>query len=116
MTVLYCLSNAPRVTLRNILYTGLCIQSFQVPRLVDPFHQLLCLESSGYVGQFLLCRWGIPPQQGQFVYRQHSSAMVVDIPGVLTGVNYLFDVVLGQIRHYLSFRSPRRQAAFVKQR
>ena len=28
---------------------------------------------------------GIPPQQGQFVNRQHSSAMVVDIPGVLTG-------------------------------
>jgi hypothetical protein len=28
---------------------------------------------------------GIPPQQGQFVYRQHSSAMVVDNPGVLTG-------------------------------
>jgi hypothetical protein len=28
---------------------------------------------------------GIPPQQGQFVYRQHSSAMVVDNPGILTG-------------------------------
>ncbi len=28
---------------------------------------------------------GIPPQQGQFLYRQLSSAMVVDIPVVLTG-------------------------------
>ncbi len=28
---------------------------------------------------------GIPPQQGQLLYRQHSSAMVVDIPVVLTG-------------------------------
>ena len=57
---------------------------------------------------------GIPPQQGRFIYRQHSLAMVVDIPGVLTGVNYLFDVVLRKF--ILSFLSPRRQAAFVKQR
>ena len=28
---------------------------------------------------------GIPPQQGKFLYRQLSSAMVVDIPVVLTG-------------------------------
>ena len=55
------------------------------------------LKPSGYISfcscaiavltwaNFFHADGGIPPQQGQFVYRWHSSAMVVDIPGVLTG-------------------------------
>jgi len=56
---------------------------------------------------------GIPPQQGQFIYRQHSSATVVDIPVVLTGGQLFGCCRPQQVHCYLSSLSPRRQAAFV---
>ena len=54
-------------------------------RALCQFFQFLywCLQCSWDTS--LYADGGIPPQQGQFVYRQHSSAMVVDDQGDLTG-------------------------------
>ena len=58
---------------------------------------------------------GIPPQQGQFVNRQHSSAMVVDIPVVLAGGPIIMPA--SSAIHYIdifpSFLPPFDAAAFV---